>query len=573
MNRWARLCIYVLTATAIICGTVMLYLRGVMPDTNGWSISHESGGGNFTRTEKGIITEDYLNQYIMVVTARQYLDIYIDEALILSSRNYGYNTPVEAKFTVLVTGELIGREMRIVFTTPYPGDNLLMGDALSFQRINAGMPALDYSITAISIVFGIAALILAFAFGIRNPGSLGICLFALMNFALAFSTLWGDTLIGYEALQPRLLHIVSNIAFFTYMLPLLFFFYITLTGAWKKCALILIVSTGSYAVAALILNAAGIIPFGLTDGGYNYILSLSITLLIFMLALQPKEKNSFSTIARFHLALWTAWGLSAAVRLLIFDLTIQVNVEYRIMYSLTLMSLTFFGIYAYAGRIKDLQERERIMSVKTGSLMTNYEQVNAHIHEVNSLKHDMKHHLTALHVLLKDNRYDEARSYLEKYVYEVGEVTEAFYHQNYLINAMVYDLVRRAKAIGVKTELSLKASPVYISEPDIVSLFSNIIDNALEACAKIAGEREGFIRLSITKREPYLAIICKNSNPGGILISVDDNEENKIHTSKAIKGHGYGLQTIERIAASYGGMTEVVFDDESFTITVALKDK
>jgi len=327
-----------------------------------------------------------------------------------------------------------------------------------------------------------------------------------------------------------------------------------------------------YAVAAVVLNAAHIIPFGLTDGGYNYVLSLCITLMLLMLALQPKSKSHFSAIARIHIIFWTAWGLSAAVRLLIFNMTLQVNVEYRLMYSFTLISLTFFGIYNYAARIKDLQEREQLMKVKTESLIQNYEQVNTHIHEVNSLKHDIKNHLTALHMLLKDNRYDEAQNYLEKYAYEVDGVTEAVYHSNYLINAMMHDFMRKAKAMNVKTTLNLKASPQNISEPDLVSLLTNITENAFEACEKLPEGRERFINLSMTRREPYLAIVCENSNPGGITTDSDEEADGKITTSKHQVGHGYGLQTIQRITSSYDGMMEVTYDDEKFKITVALKD-
>ena len=572
MNRWAKLCIYLLIVTTIICGTVMIYLRGVIPDTSGWSISQETAGYEYIRTETGLITQDYLGQYISIVTARQQLEVFVDDDLILSSRDYGYIEPVEARFTFKVEESFIGKEMRIVFTTTYPGDNLLMREALSFQRINPGLPEIDYSITAVSIMSGIAALILAFAFGIRNPGSLGIGLFALMNFALAFNITRGESVSAFEALNPRMLLVFTYIMFYTYMLPLLLFFYITLTGVWKKCAFVLILSPILYSVTAVILNMVRVVPFMLTDSGYNYVLSLSITLMILMMALQTREKNRFSIIARLHLVLWTAWGISAATRLLVFNMTLQVNVEYRLMYSFTLVSLTFFGIYSYAERIRSLQESEQILSIKTESLIQNYEQVNTHLREVNSLKHDIKNHLTALHLLLKNNRYDDAQAYLKKYTDEVGEVTEAAFHGNYLINAIIYDMMKKAKALDIETELNLKASPLSISEPDLVSLLTNITDNALEACAKLPEGQKRFINLSITRREPYLAIVCENSNPGGLIIETDDEKGNKIISNKREKGHGHGLQTIERVTSSYEGIMEITYNDEMFTITIALKD-
>jgi sensor histidine kinase regulating citrate/malate metabolism len=181
----------------------------------------------------------------------------------------------------------------------------------------------------------------------------------------------------------------------------------------------------------------------------------------------------------------------------------------------------------------------------------------------------MKNHLSMLGIFLRDNRYEEAQRYLEKYSAEVGELTEAVRHENYLVNAVAQDLLHRGHVIGARVELNLMASPLRISEPDLISLLANITDNALEACNKMPEGMERLIRLSVTRREPYLAIVCENSNPGGI---VADAEGEGIRSSKSESGHGYGLKTIARIAAAYDGLAEFSHDENTFTITVALKD-
>jgi len=129
-------------------------------------------------------------------------------------------------------------------------------------------------------------------------------------------------------------------------------------------------------------------------------------------------------------------------------------------------------------------------------------------------------------------------------------------------------LLCRAKPLGIKTDIKLKASPFGISEFDICSLLNNIADNALEVCAKLPEDRERLINLSITRHEPYLIFLCKNGNPGTV-----STENEKIITSKIQSGHGYGLKVIERIADSYDGMMNVDYNEDTFTIKVALKDE
>jgi hypothetical protein len=570
MKRWFRLCIYILTAILIVCGTVILFLRGVIPSPDNWRIIHETDGDYYIRIESGEITADHLGQYISIGTTRQHLNVYIDGEVILSSCNYGYSIekPRAARYKIKITEELIGKEMQIVLSTPYPQENLLMKNSLSFERINEGFPILIYSVTAIFVFTGLAALIFAFIIGIRKEGSGNILLFALMKLLFAFNTIRGDAIGVYNIFEPRLLYFTSYISFFIYMLPMLVFIYITLTGKWKKCALGFIILTVSYAVAAVVLDLTRIIPLGLTNGGYNYVLALSVAVLTVMLALQPTAKTRFSIIARIHLVLWTAWGFSAAIRLLVFDMKVNVNIEYWLMYGFTLISLMFFGVFIHAGRINELQKREYIISMRAENLMKNYDQIILHLHEVNILKHGIKNHLTALHILLKDNRQDEAKAYLEKYTYEVDDIVQTAYHENYLINAVVHDMLCRAKESDIQVILDLKASPGNIAEPDLISLLTNIADNALEACAKLPQERKKFIHLTITRRNPYLTITCENSKSGEIL-----KTNSEICSDKQERGHGYGLKTIEKIVNSYDGIMDITYDEDTFTISLAVKDE
>ena len=564
MKLWVKLSIYFLTAALFTFGFIAIFLRGTTPHTYGWNIAHESHEGYYLRIESGEITESYLNRDIMIITLRQHVDVYIGGALVLSSRASGQPNPIPLIYRIRVNAELIGKDMSIVLTTPYPRENLLMGNALSFNLVNPGIIAVDYSIVAICIVAGIAAIVIAFMFGIRNAW--GILIYALINFSFAAN-------IALENItDPRILYIANRASYHFYMIPMLVFFLLATKGVWRKYAIILAVLPVIYTIAAFALHIARIIPFGLTDGGYNYVVASSFAALILILAIQPSDKNRYSVIAQIQLALWMLWSLTIAARLLVFDMNVFVNVEYRIMYGIALLYLTFYGVSMYAKRIKDLQLSESIMSLRVENLMLNFEQTNEYIHKVNSLKHDMKNHLVALRILMKDKKYDNAQNYLEKYVGEINEIAEAAYHSNYLINAVVHDLIHRAKSLGVKVKLNLKASPVSISEPDIIGLLTNITDNALEACAKLPKEQEGFISLSVTRREPYFAVACENSNPGCITTGTANEEGREILTSKAKSGHGYGIKIIERIAASYDGMVEVSYNDEVFTITAILKD-
>jgi uncharacterized protein Usg len=553
---------FILLATLFLSGFIIIFMRGTIPDNDGWSITHEEKNGYYIRIESGEVTGDFIGQNVIINTTKQYLDVYINNVPILSSQDFGIHSPIAARYNLFIEPEHIGGVLRIVLTTPDQRENMLMRNTLSFVRWNKGNVILETTIAVIAFVSGIASLVFAFALGVRKNGSL--LLFAVINFSFAVNMIKHDVLGMFFTIAPRINYIISFSAFFLYALPMILFFYTATTGKWKKYALPFTILPFSYTIAAFLLNIFRVVLIALAGNGYNYVMAFCLLALAFITVLQSPETNKFAVLARMHLIVWTIWGLATVLRILVFDINVAVNVEFRLAYSFTLVSLTLFGIYVYAERVKDMQQREYIMNAKTENLMQSYGQITAHIHEVNSLKHDIKKHLTVLNLYMKDNEYDKARKYLNMYTDKVDGIIEAVYHENYLINAVTHTLLRKAETQQTKVTLQFSASPAHIAEPDIIALLTNITDNALEACAKLPPERERIIILTIKKREPYFVIVCENTNPG---VTND-----KLKTTKIGTGHGYGLKIIERITASYEGMTDVICNEDTFTITVAVKD-
>jgi sensor histidine kinase YesM len=221
----------------------------------------------------------------------------------------------------------------------------------------------------------------------------------------------------------------------------------------------------------------------------------------------------------------------------------------------------FFRLYYRSRRESEL------LAVQNRQAEESYRQIKVHLGQVGGLKHELKNHIAAMRLYLKDGRYEEAGEYLERYAEQTVPVADAVYHDNFLLNALVGGLLQRAGEQGVKVGLKLQAAPVSIAGHDFYSLMSNILDNALEACAKVPDGMERFIRLYVTRREPYLNIRCENSKAGEI-----ESDDGRIETSKTGSGHGYGLQTVARVVDAYDGLMNIDHSERIFTITAALKD-
>ena len=121
------------------------------------------------------------------------------------------------------------------------------------------------------------------------------------------------------------------------------------------------------------------------------------------------------------------------------------------------------------------------------------------------------------------------------------------------------------KEIQFCTECSVPEE-IGISVIDLCSLFTNMIDNAIEASEKLSSELRR-ISMKAGIRGNYMIIKTENSYTGRIL-----KEGGHIITSKKDKAnHGYGIRLIEQITKEYQGNVDIQTEEGMFKMTVILQ--
>lgn len=93
-----------------------------------------------------------------------------------------------------------------------------------------------------------------------------------------------------------------------------------------------------------------------------------------------------------------------------------------------------------------------------------------------------------------------------------------------------------------------------------VVLLSNLLDNAIDACDKIADgkEKSVLIKMNVGNEEYLLSV--ENTVSGPVLI-----ENNRIQTTKAEQTkHGYGMININSIVDTYNGYCTMKCDGKNF---------
>lgn len=154
--------------------------------------------------------------------------------------------------------------------------------------------------------------------------------------------------------------------------------------------------------------------------------------------------------------------------------------------------------------------------------------------------HEYKNQLQTIHDLLESGKVVDAQAYVHQL--QGLQTTRIFTvnSQHPIIDAVLNHKYQTAKEHQVDFQIQVNdLSRVTIRTDELVVLLSNLLDNAIEACCRLDGQRS--IQCSILLEETLFLSVRNTSNPVSIL-------GDTIPTSKMPKEeHGYGLARIQLI--------------------------
>lgn len=208
-----------------------------------------------------------------------------------------------------------------------------------------------------------------------------------------------------------------------------------------------------------------------------------------------------------------------------------------------------------------------INNISQAQLLTqfnHYESLKEKIEQTRKLKHDMRNHLMCVEMLIENNQKEKAMSILNDIEYIMQESDLEISSGNSIIDAILNEKNKLARKYGIKFSFEgAMPQECFINPFDISTIFSNAIDNAIEA-AQQDTDSNRFIKTTIKLHGKCLLILIENSVKDDIKI-IDNN----IETTKDNKGqHGFGLKNIKESVEKYGGDFNISCMDRKFTLEI-----
>ena len=237
---------------------------------------------------------------------------------------------------------------------------------------------------------------------------------------------------------------------------------------------------------------------------------------------------------------------------------------------LTLLDVVLLFIlnYSYYATYKNIEHRHRITNLEVQKTLEDAEKMSIEIDKVNreelaKISHDIKNQFAYVGALLQQGKYEEAQKYVEDYVNTSNPVLNSFSCSNNVINSIINLELTKAKIKRIKIDVKVVVPPsLPFQDSDLVSLLTNMIDNALE---NYYSENKESITVRIMKQNDSIRFIV--SNP----VNMEKiNPRALTTTRKTGRGHGYGTKIIKNIVVAYNGYVDFNVEDNHFICDVML---
>lgn len=226
---------------------------------------------------------------------------------------------------------------------------------------------------------------------------------------------------------------------------------------------------------------------------------------------------------------------------------------------------TFFALYLYerlAQQSADLRMQEQYQRALRDQLKHQAE-LRLKQEELRAFKHDITNQLLALDGYFARGDSAGGRRFLRTLLGDVEAAAPSVDTGNIALDAILSTKQAMAERLGIAFELRVQIAESLAVDPvDLGIIFSNALDNAIEACARLDhGER--CIRFQLMQQGEML--ICQIAN------TAPPPQDDRLTTSKPDKeNHGYGFANLTTALAKYGGTPEVVWEDGWFMLSFVL---
>lgn len=318
------------------------------------------------------------------------------------------------------------------------------------------------------------------------------------------------------------------------------------------------------------------------SSGYYYVFDALVWVGFFLFWLKGKawrlrfkQELAFRKLTRWERRLLNVTGsflfFLAVLMICVADI-IHLDTEIRLLLAVgsigtVLLQTTLIGMVAQGNRKSYFHNiaimNERYLNIE----LSHFETFRKNQEETRRIRHDMKNHMLCLRELAGNGCYDELNDYLDNLGNRVWQTDDELHCGNEIGDAILNQKNQNARDKGIRIRVQGRMAANTRWNPiDICTIFSNALDNAIEALVRME-------RLETFDFEPWIEIQCSNQGSAQLIAFENPTDNQTVIRTVGLtvkddkENHGFGLMNIQLTAEKYQGqVTRTVENRDGFFV-------
>lgn len=227
----------------------------------------------------------------------------------------------------------------------------------------------------------------------------------------------------------------------------------------------------------------------------------------------------------------------------------------------TYQSIKSTELLEYQWRMQELEDQyERQLQ--------HYKSYQKYTESFQEFKHDYKSMIGAIKSLIRANDYAKAVQLIDDIYGDMQKKVHIHkrYSNSVILDAMLQDLANICMVNKIRFSFSVfTPQNANLSALDEIRVFSNITNNAVEACLKVPPS-DRFIEINSGRNQQWITLEAVNSFDGKAIM-----ENGRLITTKSEKhSHGLGVNIVTTVVENLGGFVIYNADSESKTFLIRI---
>lgn len=236
--------------------------------------------------------------------------------------------------------------------------------------------------------------------------------------------------------------------------------------------------------------------------------------------------------------------------------------------NILLSLLIYVIIFLFFIQIQSKFETERdkqLLSIQVSALANQSVKISASEEKMRVLRHDMHHHFHIINEHLLKGNIEDAQNSIGYCEEELRKSIIKQYCKNRTINAALSYYIELAKENYINIETSIEIPEIInLNSSELAVVFSNALENAINACLSIEDESKRQIILKSKYTQKYVIINISNSCLNEVKF-----DKNSIPVTGA-PGHGIGIRSIMAFANKNDAFLDFSQVDDIFTFQLLI---